>query len=235
MSKQMGFIGLLVLSVVLAACSSSDSEATIAPTDIPATETVATAVITEEPTPTQEMVAPAADAGQTEEAIVEDTPDANAQAAAVDVPVDYAGGEWTRVELTNARTGATFTFADFAGKTVFVHPMATWCSVCRASQQSLNNNVIPNVDTDEVVFVSLSVETSISAGDLAAYAGNNGFGWTFSVLTVDALAALREEFGGTITNPPAAPHFIINPDGTHDGLRTGVSNADTLVSLLSGT
>jgi hypothetical protein len=34
--------------------------------------------------------------------------------------------DWLTLPLTNARTGETFTLADFAGKTVFVHPMATW-------------------------------------------------------------------------------------------------------------
>jgi hypothetical protein len=35
-------------------------------------------------------------------------------------------GEWYNLPLTNARTGATFKLADFAGKTVFVKPMAIW-------------------------------------------------------------------------------------------------------------
>ena len=34
--------------------------------------------------------------------------------------------DWLTMPLTNARSGETFTLADFAGKTVFVHPMATW-------------------------------------------------------------------------------------------------------------
>ena len=44
------------------------------------------------------------------------------QAAAINLPT------WQTLPLTNARTGETFTFADFAGKTVFVEPMATWCT-----------------------------------------------------------------------------------------------------------
>ncbi|KPK07150.1 MAG: hypothetical protein AMJ56_13680, partial [Anaerolineae bacterium SG8_19] len=52
---------------------------------------------------------------------------------------DMAGDEavgadrpaWQQLTLTNARTGETFTLADFGGQTVFVEPMATWCSNCR--------------------------------------------------------------------------------------------------------
>ena len=31
----------------------------------------------------------------------------------------------------DARTGQTFTLADLQGKTVYVEPMATWCTNCR--------------------------------------------------------------------------------------------------------
>lgn len=33
---------------------------------------------------------------------------------------------WQDVALRDVRTGETFTFADFAGRTVYVHPMARW-------------------------------------------------------------------------------------------------------------
>ena len=35
---------------------------------------------------------------------------------------------WQTSILSDARTGQSFTLADFTGKTVFVDPMATWCS-----------------------------------------------------------------------------------------------------------
>src|SRR5215475_4612241 len=38
---------------------------------------------------------------------------------------------WHALPLVNARTGQAFTLADFAGKTVYVEPMATWCTNCR--------------------------------------------------------------------------------------------------------
>ena len=46
----------------------------------------------------------------------------------------YNSPDWTNLPLVNARTGDTFTLADFAGKTVFIEPMATWCPNCRAQQ-----------------------------------------------------------------------------------------------------
>jgi hypothetical protein len=40
--------------------------------------------------------------------------------------VQAARPAWLSAPLTDACSGATFSLAQFAGKTVFVHPMATW-------------------------------------------------------------------------------------------------------------
>lgn len=46
-------------------------------------------------------------------------------------PTSEAGAQstaagWQDIALRDVRTGETFTFADFAGRTVYVHPMARW-------------------------------------------------------------------------------------------------------------
>lgn len=133
----------------------------------------------------------------------------------------YNAPAWTQIALTNARTGETFTLADFAGKTVYVHMMATWCSNCRASQRSLNGDVIPQLSSDEFVFVSIDVQTQLTAGELASYADNNGFGWTFAVASADFLRAVSTELGSSIANPPSTPHFYISRTGTVSALQTG--------------
>ena len=37
---------------------------------------------------------------------------------------------WLTTELTDACSGETFALADFAGKTLYVESMATWCGEC---------------------------------------------------------------------------------------------------------
>jgi len=138
---------------------------------------------------------------------------------------------WQTLPLTDARTGQTFTLADFAGKTVFVEPMATWCSNCRA-QLGAVRAAREALNTDQVVFVALSVETDLTAAALAEYAEDNGFDWMFAVLTPELLGELVAAFGRSASNPPATPHFIIRPDGTATGLSTGQESADELVSQL---
>jgi cytochrome oxidase Cu insertion factor (SCO1/SenC/PrrC family) len=143
----------------------------------------------------------------------------------VDLPV------WQTLLLTDARTGEPFTLADFGGKTVFVEPMATWCSNCRrqltnvqAAKQQLNS--------DDVVFIALSVETNIDNPTLASYANKAGFDWLFAVMTPELLRQMADDFGQSITNPPATPHFIIQPDGRFTELVTGVESADQIISQI---
>lgn len=167
------------------------------------------------PTPTEALSTPAA----SEPADAPAEPEQAAPPAALPA--------WQTLPLTDARTGETFTLADFSGKTVFVEPMATWCTNCRA--QLGNVSAAQQNLGDDVVFVALSVETNITSSDLAAYADANNFGWTFAVMTPELLAELVTAYGRTITNPPSTPHFIIYPDGTTSELSTGVHSADEII------
>ncbi|MBL8132306.1 MAG: hypothetical protein JNL42_10655 [Anaerolineae bacterium] len=170
-------------------------------------------------------------------AAVENTPAPTAEpTAAVENPpgADAAARPaWQTVALTNARTGEAFTLADFAGKTVYVEPMATWCTNCRA-QQNIVRDVRNQLGDAQHVYLSLSVETNITGSDLAAYAQRENYGWTFAVATPDLLNALVAQFGRTITNPPSTPHFIIYPDGAVSGLESGRRHsAEELVAALT--
>jgi thiol-disulfide isomerase/thioredoxin len=137
---------------------------------------------------------------------------------------------WQTIALTNATTGEPFALADFAGKTVFVEPMATWCSNCRS--QLGNVREARNQFGDEVVFVALSLETTISNEELAAYQSNEGFDWTFAVMSPELLQSLADTFGRSITSAPSTPHFIIRPDGSYTELVTGIDTPDVLVQQI---
>jgi thiol-disulfide isomerase/thioredoxin len=137
---------------------------------------------------------------------------------------------WQDLPLTNARTGETFSLADFAGQTVYVEPMATWCTNCR--QQLGNVSDAKAQLGDEVAFIALSVETTLSADELARYAEDQGFDFTFAVMTPPLLRALAAAFGQSVTSPPSTPHFIISPDGTTSELLTGFSTPDEIVAAV---
>lgn len=136
---------------------------------------------------------------------------------------------WQTLQLVDARTGEVFTFADFAGKTVFVEPMATWCTNCR--QQLANVRAARDqLNSADVVFIGLSVEVGLDNGTLAEYQQANNYDWTFAVVTREMLAELVGVFGRTVTNPPSTPHFIIRPDGSVTSLATGIEQADAIVA-----
>lgn len=139
---------------------------------------------------------------------------------------------WHFLPLTNARTGEVFTLADFGGRAVYVEPMATWCSKCR-EQLDILRDVRAQPGGDQPVFIALSVETDVSNDDLARYADAAGFDWLFAVATPELLRELSATFGRTITNPPATPHFVLRPDGTTDGLTTGIHSAESILREVS--
>jgi thiol-disulfide isomerase/thioredoxin len=212
----------LVFLLALTACASAAQEA--------AQPSTTTEAVLLPATPTQEnIVAQAATATVIPAETLPSTPiqEATAQAA----PTTASRPAWQTLPLVNARTGETFTFADFAGKTVFVEPMATWCSNCR-QQLGTVSSARSQVDVGQVVFVALSVETNLTAGELAAYADRQGFDWLFAVMTPEILGELSGVFGRTITNPPSTPHFIIRPDGSTTDLVTGIATSDQIVAQI---
>jgi hypothetical protein len=83
---------------------------------------------------------------------------------------------------------------------------------------------------DDVVFIGLSLETNLPPRDLAAYAQENGFDWTYAVMPVDLLEQLADQFGRSITSAPSTPHFIIRPDGSFSDLATGIHSAEEIIA-----
>ena len=197
----------LLASLLLGACLLSACAAPSTP---------AATTMTDERAPTPAVATPeaAADDGDMAEAPQSE------QAAAV------TRAAWQQIALIDARSGSSFTLADFAGKTVFVEPFATWCSNCR--QQLDNVQAAKAALGEDVVFVALSVEPNIGVDALASYADDAGFDMSFAAMPPELLQALAAQFGQTIANPPATPHFLIRPDGSTTELVTGIESPDAI-------
>lgn len=195
--------------------SAQNIEPTEEPTDVP-TQVPTIESPTDVPTVAPTVVPTEV---STEEPVIEDT------------TVAYNGPAWVNLELVNANTNETFTLADFAGKTVFIEPMATWCTNCRGQQRRISE-VINQLDPNEFVVMSLSVETHLTPGELASYSVNNGFDWTFAVASDELLTALVTEFGRSVSSPPSVPHFTISADGTVGNFTTGSKSGEEFLSLV---
>ncbi|RMG81422.1 MAG: hypothetical protein D6712_16325 [Chloroflexi bacterium] len=214
--KRLAILLLLIGALVLAACSGAATPA--AETNDNNTQTTADTTTTDE---------------NSDQTATEPEETTTTSEETGDTALTYNGPDWTHIELTDVRTGQTFTFADFAGKTVYVHAMANWCSNCRSAQRTLRDMVIPQVNTDEVVFVSLNIEPTSGDDALHDYVLENSFDWTFAVANTTLWQALVQQFGRAVSNPPSTPHFIIAPDGTPSQLITGTQTPTEIISLIN--
>lgn len=142
---------------------------------------------------------------------------------------------WLNTELIDACTGTPFALADFAGKTVYLESMATWCPPCRDQLARVKeaSAQIPEEERADVVFVALSSEVDLPREALAEYAASNDFPFIFAVMPEEMLRALVDDLGREISVPPAMPHLIVAPDGTVGELRLGGESAEDLLALLS--
>jgi len=221
--------GLLLGAFLLSACAAPATPATTAMTDkTPPTPTV---VMPEKAAASeQSAVAPESTAPMTATIAMTTSTDAGDDGDMADATQSEQAAvtrpAWQQIALIDARTGSTFTLADFAGKTVFVEPFATWCSNCR--QQLGNVQVAKAALGEDVVFVALSVEPNIGADILVRYADDAGFDWTFAAMPPELLQALAAEYGQTVANPPATPHFLIRPDGSATDLVTGIDSPEVI-------
>jgi cytochrome oxidase Cu insertion factor (SCO1/SenC/PrrC family) len=233
----MRFFSMLVCSLllVLAACGPAP---VAAPAAEEASDTVAEEAPAAEATATdgemvEEMAEPMVDeaAADVTEEVAEDA--AAAEQAATEAATEPAQERpaWQQIALMDARTGEEFTLADYADKTVFVEPMATWCTNCR--RQLENVRAARDQLGEDVVFIAISVETNLTSEQLAQYADSAGFDWRFAVATPEVLQELVGAFGQSITNPPSTPHFIIRADGSTTELATGIKSPEQIIAQIS--
>lgn len=135
--------------------------------------------------------------------------------------------------LTDVRSGETFTLAELAAAEgpVLLEPMAVWCTKCLAQQREV---VAAHERSDGFASVSLDVDLSEAAADLASYADAEGFDWRFAMADAALYRLLRERFGVAATNPPSTPLIVVERDGTVRPLDFGVGtrSAEQLLAEL---
>jgi thiol-disulfide isomerase/thioredoxin len=137
---------------------------------------------------------------------------------------------WRTVVLQDVATGEEFTISDLRGKVVAIETMAIWCTTCRI-QQHESQAALDQVNSPDVVYISLDVDANERAADLATYAANEGFTWRFAVSTAEMSRSLVATFGAQILSPPSTPLIVMGPDGTVVEQHVGITPAATLAAL----
>jgi hypothetical protein len=140
--------------------------------------------------------------------------------------------EWFSADLTDAKTGETFTIADFEGKVVLVETLAMWCSNCLKQQGQVA--VLHELLGDRMDFVSLGIDIdpNENAAALKAYTEKNGFDWLYTVAPVDVAREIGQLYGDQFLNPPSTPMLIIDRDGHVHPLPFGIKSAESLMAAL---
>jgi hypothetical protein len=161
--------------------------------------------------------------------VTEDPGMASPPSAATPAPIADA---LLAVELTDVRSGETFTLGELATDhgPVLVEPMAIWCSNCRAQQRE----VVRAHELGSFSSVSLDVDLSEAPEDLASYADREGFDWYFAMADAELYRSLQDRFGVAVTNPPSTPLIIIEADGSVRPLEfgRGIRGAEELLDEL---
>ncbi len=137
---------------------------------------------------------------------------------------------WRDAQLTDVRSGDTFRIADLEGKLVVIEPMAIWCVNCQFQQSAVATALERGAQPD-LVYISLDVDPNERPEDLARYADEAGFGWTFVVASREVAKSLAAEFGDQVLSPPSTPSIVLAPDGSLVEKHLGIRGADDLVDL----
>ncbi len=138
---------------------------------------------------------------------------------------------WMAVSLADVRTGETFTIADLAGKVVVVEPMAIWCVNCLRQQREVAV-ALGALTGEDVAYISLDVDPSEQAADLAAYADEHGFAWTFVVADREVSRQLALALGDQVLSPPSTPKVLVTPAGQVVGPDFGISDSTAVEAVI---
>jgi peroxiredoxin len=140
--------------------------------------------------------------------------------------------QWFGFEMTDVRTGETFTINDFAGKVVLVETMAMWCPNCavQANEVRKLHNLLEH--PDDLVSISLDVDVNEDAASLKEYVEEYGFEWRFAIAPLEVARALGNLYTAQYLNPPLSPMLIIDRDGQVHHLEYGQKSAEKLLETV---
>ncbi len=140
--------------------------------------------------------------------------------------------DWFNVEMTDVRTGQTFTINDFAGKVVLIETMAQWCPNCESQENEVIKLHELLGDPDDLISVSLDVDLHEDEASLKEYATARGYDWYFAVAPLEVARALGNLYSAQYLNPPVAPMLLIDRNGGVYGLPYGFKSAESLQKTL---
>lgn len=224
MPKQLIF-AFLLLTLLLAACAPATPAMEEKPADT-MMEKPTDAMMEEEPMeekPTEAMMEDKPDDTMMEDKPAEDMSSEDSMMAAPD---------WFGVQLTNVRSGETFSINDFKGKVVLVETLAMWCSNCKKQQMQVQALHEQLGDNPDFVSIGLDIDPNENADDLKTYTDSNGFDWVYAVAPAEVSSELSNLYGAQFINPTSTPMLIIDRKGEVHLLPFGIKSAEELMEAI---
>jgi hypothetical protein len=155
------------------------------------------------------------------------TPPANIPTATVTAVPD-----WYNIEMTDVRTGETFSINDFSGKVVLIETMAQWCPNCLFQQGETRKMAKQLGNPDDLILLSLDVDPHEDEASLKKYTEEFGFEWRFAVGSLEVVRALGNLYNAEYLNPPLDPMLLIDRQGNAHQLPYGLKKADVLQGIV---
>jgi hypothetical protein len=140
--------------------------------------------------------------------------------------------EWFGLGMTDVSSGEIFTMKDYAGKVVLLETMAIWCPNCivQATQVTKLHQLLG--DPQDLISISLDVDSNEDAAALKDYASSYHFDWHFAIAPLGVERALGNLYSAEYLNPPLSPMLIIDRKGNVHQLEYGIKDAQTLQKLV---
>ena len=156
----------------------------------------------------------------------------NATAASSPVATATAIPEWFSMEMTDVRTGETFTMNDFSGKVVLIQTIAQWCPNCLFQQAESRKMAEQLGNPEDLILLSMDVDSNEDEASLQKYAQDFKFEWRFVVGPLEVQRALGNLYSVEYLNPPLDPMLLIDRQGNAHQLPYGLKKADELQGIL---
>jgi len=147
-------------------------------------------------------------------------------------PAITAVPDWYKFEMTDVRTGKTFTMNDFAGKVVLIETIAEWCPNCLFQQGETRKMSKKLGNPEDLILISLDVDSHEDEASLKKYTEDFGFEWRFAVATLDVERALGNLYNAEYLNPPLEPMLLIDRQGNAHQLPYNLKEADNLQKII---
>jgi thiol-disulfide isomerase/thioredoxin len=140
--------------------------------------------------------------------------------------------DWFNIAMTDVQTGKTFTMNDFAGKVVLIQTIAEWCPNCIFQQAESRKMVQKLGNPEDLILISLDVDSHEDEASLKQYAQDFAFEWRFAVAPLLVQRAMGNLYNAEYLNPPLDPMLLIDRQGNAHQLPYKEKKMDELQKIV---